>query len=290
MSEPERFPSLQAAEWLWRHAAEPDLHVLDASWHLPGSGRDARAEYHEAHIPGAAFFDIDHIADPDSDLPHMLPSAQRFAAEVGALGVGDASRVVIYDSHGLFGAARAWWMFRAFGHDRVAILDGGLARWRALGLPLEQGAPAPPQPATFTARPQPQRVRSLEQVRKGLEQRQIQLLDARPRGRFLGTDPEPRPGLPSGHIPGARNLPFQHLVDPTTHRLRGDDELVELFGGLDDRPVVCSCGTGVTACALAFGLHRLGRDDVAVYDGSWTEWAGRPELPLETGPGGPTEK
>lgn len=277
------FPSLVDADWLWRHSGDADLCILDASWHLPDSGRDARAEYREAHIPGARFLDIDRVADPDSPLPHMLPDAGRFAAEVEALGIEDNSRVVVYDTHGLFGAARGWWMLRVFGHDRVAVLDGGLAAWRSRGFPLESGEPPPPAAATFTARFQPRRVRSLEEVRANLDSRAERLIDARPAGRFAGRDPEPRPGLRAGHIPGAANVPFDALIDPDTRCLLPPEALRQRLENDDPRPVICSCGTGVTACAVAFGLHRLGRDDVAVYDGSWTEWAGRGDTLVATG-------
>ncbi|MDX1610432.1 MAG: 3-mercaptopyruvate sulfurtransferase [Halofilum sp. (in: g-proteobacteria)] len=280
--EPADLPSLVDADWLHGRLQEPRLRVLDASWHLPGSGRDAAAEFRAAHIPGAAFFDIDRIADPESPLPHMLPPADRFAAAVGALGVGSDDAVVVYDSRGLFSAARAWWMFRAFGHERVAILDGGLPAWRARDLPLEAGAAAP-RPGRFHARPDPEAVQGLVALRANLESGAAQVVDARPAGRFTGAEPEPRPGLRRGHIPGASNVPFDRVTDPETGRVRPPAALRELFAHLDRRPVVCSCGTGVTACVLAFALHRLGREDVAVYDGSWTEWGGRDDTPVATG-------
>lgn len=277
--------SLVDADWLSENLDEPDLRVLDASWHLPGSGRDARAEYLAEHIPGAAFFDIDRIVDHESDLPHMLPDADHFAAGMGALGIGNDSAVVVYDSHGLFSAARAWWMLRTFGHERVAILDGGLPAWRARELPLEAGE-VTPDPVSFRARLDMRRVWTLDDVARNLETGSACLLDARPSGRFAGMDPEPRPGLPSGHVPGARNLPFDRIIDPDTRRVLPMADLQALFADLDERPVVCSCGSGVSACVLAFALHLLGREDVAVYDGSWTEWAGRGDLPIETGADG----
>lgn len=276
--------SLVDAEWLERHLRDDDLCVVDASWHLPNTGRDAGPEYLAAHIPGAVFFDIDRVADTDSQLPHMLPDAGHFAREVGRLGIDNDTRVIVYDSAGLFSAARVWWMFRAFGHARVAILDGGLPAWQRQGLPLEAGQVERP-PAEFTARPEPDAVWTRADVQRSLDTGSAAMIDARPPGRFAGIDPEPRPGLPSGHIPGSRNIPFNTVTDPETGCLRAPAELQERFAGLDDRPVVCSCGTGVTACVLAFALHWLGRDDVAVYDGSWTEWAGREGAPIETGPG-----
>lgn len=276
--------SLVDVAWLERHLGEDGLCVVDASWHLPTTGRDAGSEYLAAHIPRAVFFDIDRIADTDSGLPHMLPEAGHFAREVGRLGIDNRTRVIAYDSAGLFSAARVWWMFRAFGHERVAILDGGLPAWRQAGLPLEAG-PVERPPAEFVARPDPAAVWTLADVQRNLGTGLATVIDARPPGRFAGTDPEPRAGLPSGHIPASRNIPFSTVTDPDTGRVRPPAELRERFADLDERPVVCSCGTGVTACVLAFALHRLGRDDAAVYDGSWTEWAGREEAPIETGSG-----
>jgi thiosulfate/3-mercaptopyruvate sulfurtransferase len=214
----------------------------------------------------------------------MLPEPAHFAREAGRLGIDNDTRVIVYDSAGLFSAARVWWMFRAFGHDRVAVLDGGLPAWRRLGLPVESGVVERPS-AAFVARFDPSSVWTRADVARNLESRTASLIDARPPGRFAGTDPEPRPGLPSGHIPGARNIPFTAVIDPDTGCVRPEAELRARFAGLDEHPVVCSCGTGVTACVLAFALHRLGREEVAVYDGSWTEWAGRDDAPIETGPG-----
>ncbi len=276
--------SLVDVRWLERHLDDDDLCVVDASWHLPTTGRDARGEYLAAHIPGAVFFDIDRIADTGSGLPHMLPEAGHFAREAGRLGIDNHTRVIVYDSAGLFSAARVWWMFRVFGHVRVAILDAGLPAWQRADLPLEAGRVERP-PAGFVPHPDPAAVWTLADVQRNLETGLAAVIDARPSGRFAGTDPEPRAGLPSGHIPGARNTPLNTVIDPETGCVRPPAELRERFADLDERPVVCSCGTGVTACVLAFALHRLGREDVAVYDGSWTEWAGRADAPIETGPG-----
>ena len=249
---------------------------------MPQLKRDARAEFAEAHVPGAVFFDIDQIADPRTSLPHMLPRASDFAHKVGQLGIGDRDRVIVYDARGVVSAARVWWTFRAFGHDAVAVLDGGLPRWRAEGRPVESGTPAP-KPRRFTARLRKGLVRDLAAVRQNLTTRRAQVLDARSRGRFSGTEPEPRAGLRSGHIPGSLNLPYDELYEKDG-TLLPPDALRQRFmaAGLDlDKPVVTSCGSGVTASVLALGLFAAGRPDVPVYDGSWTEWGGRDDTPVE---------
>ncbi len=266
----------------------PDLLVFDASWHMPGAGRDPRAEYRRSHIPGALFFDIDAIADPDSGLPHMLPTEAQFEAHMRGLGLGAQSRVVVYDSHGLMSAPRAWWMLRVYGHAAVQVLDGGLPAWRRAGLPVADGDASIPAPAggACRARRDARLVRSLAQVLANLDNGVEQLVDARSAGRFAGTEPEPRAGLRGGHVPGARNLPFGQLVDPDSGCLRPAAALRSAFeaAGVDlDGPLVTSCGSGITACVLALGLYRLGYDEVAVYDGSWTEWGGRKDVPVATG-------
>lgn len=272
------------AEWLAAHLDDPDLVVLDASFFLPNQGRDAHQEYLAAHLPGAGFFDIDAIADHASPLPHMLPAPDFFAQAAGALGIGPETLVVAYDHNSFMASARVWWTFRVFGHERVRVLDGGLARWRALGLPLAAGPVAAP-PREFAASFHPGWVRGLEEMRGLLGDPTAQILDARSPGRYAGTEPEPRAGLRSGHIPGSRNLFFKHLIDAATHRLKPADALEREFrdAGVDPyKPVVATCGTGVTASVLALGLYCLGNDDAAVYDGSWTEWGGRDDTPVDT--------
>ena len=273
---------LVTTEWLAKELGAPDVRVVDGSWHMPQLNRDARGEFAAAHIPGAVFFDIDAIADHSTDLPHMLPDAGAFASAVGALGIGRGDRVVVYDVRGVVSAARVWWTFRAFGHEAVAVLDGGLRKWRAEGRPVESGAPAPVA-RTFEATPRPELVRDLHAMRANVATRSAQVLDARSAGRFAGTEAEPRAGLRGGHIPGSLNLPYDTLyrADGT---LRSPDELRGALreAGVDlGRPVVTTCGSGVTASVLALALYLVGRHDVAVYDGSWSEWGGRADTPIE---------
>jgi thiosulfate/3-mercaptopyruvate sulfurtransferase len=276
--------ALVTTGWLAEHLGDDDVRVVDGSWHLPAAKRDARAEFAAGHVPGAVFFDIDAIADGDTSLPHMLPSPEKFARAVGALGIGDGDRVVVYDASAMRSAARVWWTFRAFGHDDVAVLDGGLAKWRAEGRPITAAAPSPIG-RRFTARLRASLVRDLEAVRANLGSRVAQVVDARSPGRFVGAEPEPRPGVRGGHIPGSVNLPFDRLyaADGT---LLPAPSLRDAFAkaGVDlGRPAITTCGSGVTAAGLALGLHVLGHPDVAVYDGSWTEWGGRDDTPIERG-------
>ena len=269
--------------WLAAHLDAPDVKVADATWFLPTLGRDARQEYADAHIPGAVFFDIDDIADEASPLPHMLPDAVKFSSRMRRLGLGDGTRIVVYDNNRYSASARAWWMLRLFGHPEVAVLDGGLAKWRAEGRPVTD-EPVTPKAAHFTARQNNLLVRDLEQMRANVLSRREQVVDARSRGRFAGTEPEPRAGLRGGHIPGSVCLPHLELIAPDGTLLPGP-ELRRRFGaaGVDiNRPAVTSCGSGVTASTLALALYRLGRDDIAVYDGSWSEWGGRSDTPVET--------
>jgi len=278
--------ALVGADWLAAHLADSHVRIVDSSFKLPGVTPTAREDYDRAHIPGAVFFDIDDICEPGTSLPHMIPSAELFARKIGALGIGDDDRVVVYDSAGLSSAGRAWWMLRLFGHHDVAVLDGGLPKWRAEARPLDAAAPSPPQ-RRFTAHFDPSLVRDKRALIETLATRREQVVDARAAGRFDGTAPEPRAGMRSGHIPGSRNVPYELLTDPGTRQLKSADELARLFrdaGVTLDRQVVTSCGSGVTACALAFALHLIGHPGVAVYDGSWSEWGLPGETPIETGP------
>ena len=274
--------ALVTTEWLAGNLSRRDVRVVDGSWHMPHLQRDARAEFAQAHIPGAVFFDIDAIADRSTTLPHMLPRASEFAQAVGRLGIGSRDRVVVYDTRGVASAARVWWTFRAFGHDKVFVLDGGLPRWRTEGRPVEAGEPTS-KPRRFTARLRPSLVRDLAAMRQNLETHKAQVLDARSRGRFAGTEPEPRAGLRGGHIPGSLNLPYDELYQKDGTFLPADAIRDKLEGaGIDLRkPVITSCGSGVTASVLALGFHVVGRPDVAVYDGSWSEWGGRADTPVE---------
>lgn len=278
--------ALVGTEWLAERLGAPNLRVVDATYFLPGAGRDAREEYDRRHIPGAVFFDIDRIRDPENPLPHMLPSASAFAGEVGRLGIGDGARIVAYDTHGLMSAARAWWMFRVFGHQDVAVLDGGLPKWQSEGRPLDDG-PVRPVERRFTVRVNGLMARDRAQMLANVAGGREQVLDARSRGRFEGADPEPRPGLRAGHIPGSRNLPFTDLIDPARQTMLPPEELKQRFAeaGLDmTRPVVTTCGSGITAAVLALGLQLVGHRDVGLYDGSWAEWGEPDDTPVETGP------
>lgn len=275
---------LVGTDWLAARLNDPDLRILDASWHMPASGRDARAEHRAAHIPGARFFDIDAISDTRSALPHMAPTAEHFTAAVRALGIGDGQQVVIYDDSDVRSAARACWTFRLMGIRRAAVLDGGLAKWRAEGRPLDDAAPQI-RDRHLTATRQPALVRDVTQVAEAAKLGAASIVDARAAARFRGEAPEPRPGLRSGHIPGSRNLPFGQLFAEDGTMLP-PDQLRAAFqaAGVDlDRPVITTCGSGVTAAVLSLALARIGHRDNALYDGSWTEWGSFPDLNIATG-------
>ncbi len=274
------FPALVSSDWLAGHLDDASVRVLDGSYHLPTAKRDASAEFLAAHIPGAAFFDIEAISDHSSDLPHMLPTAEAFAAAAGALGIDADTHVVVYDAYGLMSAARVWWMLRVFGHDRVSVLDGGFPKWRKDGHPVEAG-PARNAPRKFAATFRPELVRARSDLVANLAAPAFQVADARSNARFLAQAPEPRAGLRGGHIPGSASLPYTALLDPTTQTLLPPDAIASRFAeaGIDTaKPIVASCGSGVTACVLALGLFTIGRADTPVYDGSWSEW-GLPDGP-----------
>jgi thiosulfate/3-mercaptopyruvate sulfurtransferase len=270
-----------STEWLAQHLQSPDISVLDCSWHMPATKRVGYAEFLQARVPGAQFFDIDLISDTQSTLPHMLPSPEKFASHVRKLGVGDGKKVICYDSAGLFSAARVWWMFKVFGHADVGVLDGGLPKWKAEGRALEDGPPLKPQERHFTARFQSMMVRDKQDVRKAL-----QVADARAPLRFRGEEVEPRPGVRAGHIPGAMNVHYATLLN-ADGTLKPEAELAKAFAaaGIDiGKAVVTSCGSGVTASILTLALTILNAKDHALYDGSWTEWGSAADTAVATGP------
>lgn len=276
---------LVSTDWLAAHIDLYDVRVVDGSFTLPGVTPTAQEAYAKQHLPSAVFFDIDAISDHANPLPHMLPSDQNFAAAAGNLGLGDGHRIIVYDMAGFNSAPRVWFMLRAFGHRNVALLDGGLPKWLAEGRPVTALVPRP-KPATFTAKLDKARIRDRAQLLANLSDKHEQVIDARAASRFAGTAPEPRPGLRAGHIPGSINLPHDRLADPKTRTLLPAAEIERRFrdaGVRRDQPVVTSCGSGVTACALAFGLHLIGWPDAAVYDGSWSEWGLPGDTPVATG-------
>lgn len=271
-----------STQWLADRLREPDLRIVDAPFYMPGDARTPKGEFEKEHIPGAVLFDLEEISDHGNPLPHMLAPPEAFAEAVGRLGVSDADRIVVYDHAGLLSAGRVWWNFRAMGHDEVYVLDGGLPRWIAEGRPLASG-PVVPARRTFTPVFRPALVRDITQVQQALASG-VQVLDARPRDRFEGTAPEPRPGLRSGHMPGAVNTPHAELVE--SGALKSREGLAALFRGegVDiDQPVVTTCGSGVSAAIIALALARLGKWDAPVYDGSWTEWASKIGAAIATG-------
>lgn len=276
-------PFIVDTDWLFARLDDPDLSVVDGSWYLPNMKRDGRAEFDAQHIPGAVYFDINAIADPESELPHTLASEEVFAREVGKLGISDQDTIVVYDGMGLFTAARVWWNFRIMGATKVVILDGGLPRWLEHRLPVESGT-APIYPKTFNAQLDATKVISFEAMQNYVNGTEAQILDARPAGRFSGEEPEPRAGMRSGHMPGATSLPFLDLV--SNGSLLPRDELmarIQALGIDPDRPSVTTCGSGVTAAVITLALETIGYTNHALYDGSWSEWGGREDTPVETG-------
>ena len=276
--------TLVSTQWLAAHLKDPDLRVLDASWYLPGSKRDPFAEYQAAHIPGARFFDLDDVSDHRSDLPHMVPPVEKFMSRMRAIGVGDGHQIVVYDGSGLFSAPRVWWLFKLMGQMDIAVLDGGFPKWQAEGHPVEDLPPIL-RDRHMMVRRQNQMVKDVTQVSAASKLGEFEIVDARSPGRFYGKDPEPRPGLRAGHIPGSKNVFYKDLLK-ADDTMKSPDEMRQVFleAGVDlDKPVITSCGSGVTAAILSLGLTRMGKTDHSLYDGSWTEWGMFPTLPIATG-------
>ena len=276
--------TLVSTEWLQAHLKDPDLRILDGSYYLPQMGRDPRAEYDAAHIPNARFFDIDDVADHGSDLPHMVPPVEKFMSRMRAMGVGDGHQVVVYDGMGLFSAARVWWLFKLMGQNNIAVLDGGLPKWRAEGRPVEDLPPVI-RDRHMTVRRQNHMVKDVTQVSAASKLGDYEIIDARSPGRFRGEEPEPRVGLRPGHIPGSKNVCFKDLLN-ADQTMKNPVEMRQIFeaAGIDfNKPAITTCGSGVTAAVLSLGLERIGKTDHSLYDGSWSEWGMFPTVPVATG-------
>ncbi len=276
--------TLVSTQWLADHINDPDLRVFDASWHMPASGRNALAEFQNAHIPGARFFDIDEISDHRSELPHMAPPVEKFMSRMRALGVGDGHQVVVYDSTGLFSAARVWWMFRYMGQRDIAVLDGGLPKWISEGHPVTNDAPVI-KDRHMTVKRDPSLVKDVTQVAHASKLGEYEIIDVRGHERFSGTIEEPRAGMRSGHIPGSKNVPFPTLLN-ADQTLKSPDALRQVLSDANvdlSKPVITTCGSGVTAAILCLALEQIGKTDFALYDGSWTEWGAFDYLPIATG-------
>ena len=274
--------AIVSTEWLSKNINDPDLVILDGTYHLPTANRNASQEFPSKHIKGAFFFDIDDIADADNTLPHMLPSDKVFSEKVGALGINNKKRVIVYDVYGMQSAARTWWMFRFFGHDNVAVLDGGLPKWIKDGHEISS-SPVSPSSTTFECNRRPDLVKNLGDIKYIIKENNEQIVDARSLGRFNGTEPEPRAGMRSGHMPGAISLPFTAFLDPGDKTYISADKINQIVSNLNidlNKPIATTCGSGVTACALSLGLFLIGKTDVAVYDGSWSEWGALTDTPV----------